>query len=90
MVWTWFKRMMCGMSTVTASWTRAPNGSNRTVCIIDTGFMISHKDLEGVSVTGYNGDLPCNQDGHGHGTHVAGTIAAINNHVGVVGVTLAW
>ena len=49
--------------------------------------MTSHKDLEGVSVTGYDGDLPWNQDGHGHGTHVAGTIAAVNNHLGVVGVT---
>ena len=65
----------------------APTGSNHTVCIIDTGFMTSHEDLEGVSVTGYDGDLPWNQDGHGHGTHVAGTIAAVNNHLGVVGVT---
>jgi subtilisin family serine protease len=31
--------------------------------------------------------LAWNQDGFGHGTHVAGTIAAMNNALGVVGVT---
>ncbi|KAL3802716.1 hypothetical protein ACHAW5_000968 [Stephanodiscus triporus] len=65
----------------------APTGSNRKVCIIDTGFLVSHEDLQGVSVTGYNGNLPWNEDGDGHGTHVAGTIVAVNNNLGVVGVT---
>ena len=65
----------------------APTGSNRTICIIDSGFYTSHEDLQGVNVTGYNGNLPWNQDGGGHGTHVAGTIVAMNNALGVIGVT---
>ncbi len=65
----------------------SPTGSNRMICIIDSGFLVSHEDLQGINVSGYNGNLPWNQDGDGHGTHVAGTIAAVNNHIGVVGVT---
>ena len=65
----------------------APTGATRKVCIIDSGFLVTHPDLQGISVTGYNGNLPWNQDGNGHGTHVAGTIAAMNNNIGVVGVS---
>ena len=65
----------------------APTGSNRKICIIDSGFMTSHEDLQDISVTGFEGNFPWDQDGLGHGSHVAGTIAAMNNNVGVVGVT---
>ena len=65
----------------------APTGSNRTVCIIDSGFYTGHEDLSGVSVSGHNGNLPWQDDYDGHGTHVAGTITAVNNSFGVVGVT---
>jgi serine protease len=65
----------------------APTGATRKVCIIDSGFLVTHPDLQGISVAGYNGNLPWNQDGNGHGTHVAGTIAAMNNNIGVVGVS---
>lgn len=65
----------------------AYTGAGRKVCIIDSGFYVGHEDLQGVNVTGYNGNLPWNQDGNGHGTHVAGTIAAMNNALGVIGVT---
>lgn len=65
----------------------APTGSNRTVCIIDSGILTSHEDLSGVNADGYDGNLVWYQDGSGHGTHVSGTIAAMNNALGVVGVT---
>ena len=68
--------------------------SDRKVCIIDTGFDITHPDLASDPdiVTGYDGEFSSGPgdwfyDGHGHGTHVAGTIAAIRgNNQGVVGV----
>ena len=61
---------------------------NRTICIIDSGYSLGHEDLPGAAnVSGYNGNLVWSQDGNGHGTHVAGTIAAVNNAgLGVVGV----
>jgi subtilisin family serine protease len=67
--------------------TGAPTGAGRKICIIDSGFYTGHEDLQGVSVNGYAGNLPWNVDGSGHGTHVAGTITAVNNALGVVGVT---
>ena len=43
----------------------APTGANRKICIIDSGFLATHKDLQGINVTGYNGNLPWNEDGNG-------------------------
>lgn len=62
--------------------------SNRTVCIIDSGYDITHPELAGNLVTGTNDSLSGNwyEDQNHHGTHVAGTIAALNNSEGVVGV----
>jgi len=63
--------------------------SNRTVCIIDSGIDRAHEDLNGNRLTGNSNPGTGNwfTDELHHGTHVAGTIAAINNAgVGVVGV----
>lgn len=67
----------------------APNPAK--VCVIDTGYDISHEDLP-QNATGSN-DLsgpwygPTPADLHYHGTHVAGTIGAVgDNGVGVTGV----
>ncbi len=63
--------------------------NNRKICIIDSGYDLSHPDLNGNNVTGEfdSGTGAWNTDENNHGTHVAGTIAAINNSgVGVVGV----
>ena len=65
----------------------APTGDNRTICIIDSGFYTDHEDLAGINVSGYDGNLPWDVDHSGHGSHVAGTISAMNNALGVVGVT---
>jgi serine protease len=57
------------------------------LCIIDSGYKYGHEDLPTSGVSGYNGNLAWNQDGDGHGTHVAGTIAALgSNSKGVRGV----
>ncbi|MCK6544667.1 S8 family serine peptidase [Myxococcota bacterium] len=58
---------------------------NRKVCIIDSGLYTGHEDLSGIPVTGQSGTA-WNEDGCGHGTHVAGTIAALDNTAGVIGV----
>lgn len=67
--------------------TGAVTASNRKICIIDSGFYSGHEDLQGVNADGYDGNLPWDSDGSGHGTHVSGTIAAMNNALGVIGVT---
>lgn len=63
---------------------------NNVAWVIDTGIDLTHPDLNVSSGNGFTAftkgkDADLN-DGNGHGTHVAGTIAAINNSVGVVGV----
>nr|WP_057832040.1 S8 family serine peptidase [Colwellia sp. TT2012] len=66
--------------------------TNMTVCIMDTGYDLGHGDLPRSGVTGSDGYANYDSgnwydDGHGHGTHVSGTIAALgNNYIGVVGV----
>jgi hypothetical protein len=64
-------------------------GENVRVCVVDTGLDAAHDGLDGTTKNGSNdGDLvtPWFQDGDGHGTHVAGTVAAANNGIDVVGV----
>jgi subtilisin family serine protease len=67
----------------------APTGAGRTVCIVDTGLYTGHEDFSGVDIIGGYSQVSTEWyiDGAGHGTHVAGTIAAANNTLGVVGVT---
>jgi serine protease len=64
----------------------ASNGS--TVCIIDSGYYAAHEDLQDSNVGGTNDPGTGNwyEDTCGHGSHVAGTISALNNDMGVIGV----
>ena len=61
------------------------------VAVLDTGIDATHEDLKvaGGINTMDGADSGAWADGHGHGTHVAGTIAAVDNIVGVVGVAPA-
>lgn len=63
-------------------------GTGIGVAVIDTGIDLTHPDLAGNIVANYTavkGTLSGDDD-EGHGSHVSGRIAAIDNTIGVVGV----
>ncbi|QZY28824.1 S8 family serine peptidase [Nocardioides coralli] len=74
-----------------ASPTAAINGVdqrvNVDVAVIDTGVDLDHPDLNVYRQGAKNCSVGLGaEDDHGHGSHVAGTVAALDNKTGVVGV----
>jgi hypothetical protein len=66
-----------------------PAGPPVTVALVDTGVDLTHPDLQGKLTDGYNLLQPNKppQDDNGHGTNVAGIIAAVaNNEKGIAGI----
>lgn len=77
-----------GISRIGATATPTSFGAGVGVAVIDTGIDLSHPDLAqniGTGKSCITGTRNANDD-NGHGTHVAGTIAALDNTIGVVGV----
>ena len=71
--------------------TKNEKGSGIVIAVLDTGIDTNHPDLKDNIIGGRNftpeGWSQKNyEDNNGHGTHVAGTIAAVENGAGVVGV----
>lgn len=88
-----FRGDLWGLDAVRApqAWASTTGSCTTPVAIVDTGLRTGLTDLEGrvLHHLGYDfGDNdPDPQDEHGHGTHVAGTIAAaLNNSTSIAGV----
>ena len=80
-----------GIPMVQADQVHQADTQAKRVCVIDTGYNLGHPDLptQNDGVTGEANNFAVgswNRDGNGHGTHVAGTIAALDNQEGVIGV----
>ncbi|MDU4960687.1 MAG: S8 family peptidase [Sporomusaceae bacterium] len=75
-----------------AVWDESKRGQGVVVAVLDTGCQSDHSDLKDRIVGGRNftqdddGETYIYEDYNGHGTHVAGTIAAAANRTGLVGM----
>lgn len=83
-----------GLGAIHASdaWASGARGAGIRVCVLDTGIDYDHPEFlrGGVSIVKGSKNFVADghadaRDGHGHGTHVAGTIAAQLNEAGVGG-----
>jgi subtilisin family serine protease len=71
-------------------WKVSRGSEDVIVAVIDTGVDLQHSDLQGHLTEGYNvvNDTGSPADDVGHGTHVAGVIAAlVNNQEGIAGMS---
>ena len=74
------------------AWILGFDGTNVRVAVVDTGVQANHADLGPAQVVQGKDFVVSDAasdfgrvDGNGHGTHVAGTIVAADNTIGVVG-----
>jgi len=62
-----------------------PKTIKKPICVIDTGFDTTHPDLLNINVTSADGQ-DMEDCGIYHGTHIAGTIVAEDNSIGILGI----
>lgn len=69
-------------------WPLTKGSGSVNVAVIDTGMDTKHPDLAANYAGGFNtfNNTDDPTDDNGHGTHVTGTIAAVDNEIGVIGV----
>lgn len=79
-------RVFGGEQNRLLTWEISEKGLGIKVAILDTGIDEKHEDLTVAGGTTAVDDTQWGSDGSGHGTHVAGTVAALDNNLGVVGV----
>ena len=61
-------------------------GQGVKVAILDTGIDLDHPDLRVAGDVTFVPQTTSGDDDHGHGTMVAGVIAALDNGIGIVGI----
>lgn len=90
-----FSKYLWGLEALNVKdvWNMGYTGDGVIVAVVDSGVDGTHPDLKGQVIEGYRpktGEiLPAGTDssfGGAHGTHVAGTIAASDNSLGIIGV----
>lgn len=72
------------------SWEQTQGSAKVIVAVVDTGIDLDHPEFQGKLTEGYNviEDTNNPMDDNGHGTHVAGVIAArANNGDGIAGIS---
>ncbi len=68
-------------------WQLTTGSQDILVAILDTGIDKNHEDLDGqIEAEANFTDSPTPDDIHGHGTHIAGIIAAKDNGIGIAGL----